>query len=171
MPNIAEYVDELPNISGSEEVVEQIIQENRGKPIFLPESRAEFDNIRSAFAIALHMHQPLIPAGGDELRMLSNSTRLSGRKIGFPRFSWIIRSTTSSEPEIFGSPSTYSAMSGISQAPFDWAVSRVSKMSHFQTRYYDNHPSDSHIQRRSTCTRTTGRTGTSGTGRTLGWLS
>ena len=75
MPDIAEYVDGLPNISGSEEVVERIIQENRGKPIFLPESRVEFDNIRSAFAIALHMHQPLIPAGGDELRsaeMISN---------------------------------------------------------------------------------------------------
>ncbi len=75
MPDIAEYVDGLPNISGSEEVVDRIIQENRGKPIFLPESRVEFDNIRSAFAIALHMHQPLIPAGGDELRsaeMISN---------------------------------------------------------------------------------------------------
>ncbi len=75
MPDIAEYVDGLPNISGSEEVVERIIQENRGKPVFLPESRVEFDNIRSAFAIALHMHQPLIPAGGDELRsaeMISN---------------------------------------------------------------------------------------------------
>ncbi len=75
MPDIAEYVDGLPNISGSEEVVDRIIQENRGKPIFLPESRVEFDNIRSAYAIALHMHQPLIPAGGDELRsaeMISN---------------------------------------------------------------------------------------------------
>src|SRR5437764_11381838 len=28
----------------------------------------DLSSIRSAFAIALHMHQPLIPAGGDDLR-------------------------------------------------------------------------------------------------------
>jgi hypothetical protein len=31
--------------------------------VFLPESRIDFASIRSAFAIALHMHQPLIPGG------------------------------------------------------------------------------------------------------------
>ena len=34
----------------------------------MPESGDPFEGIQSAFAIALHMHQPLIPAGGDELR-------------------------------------------------------------------------------------------------------
>lgn len=31
--------------------------------VFLPDSRIDFASIRSAFAIALHMHQPLIPGG------------------------------------------------------------------------------------------------------------
>jgi hypothetical protein len=35
--------------------------------VFLPESALDFGNIRSAFSIALHMHQPLIPAGGTDL--------------------------------------------------------------------------------------------------------
>ena len=36
--------------------------------MFLDDSRIDFDRIRSACAIALHMHQPLTPAGGDDLR-------------------------------------------------------------------------------------------------------
>ena len=32
------------------------------------DSRVDFARVRSAFAIALHMHQPLIPAGGGDLR-------------------------------------------------------------------------------------------------------
>jgi len=35
--------------------------------VFLSDSRVNFDRIRSAAAIALHMHQPLIPAGGPHL--------------------------------------------------------------------------------------------------------
>ena len=35
--------------------------------MFLPESGIDFGRIKSAFAIALHMHQPLIPAGGGNL--------------------------------------------------------------------------------------------------------
>ena len=37
-------------------------------PYYLPECGIDFGNIRSAFSIALHMHQPLIPAGGADLR-------------------------------------------------------------------------------------------------------
>jgi hypothetical protein len=36
-------------------------------PIFLPECGIDFARINSGFANALHMHQPLIPAGGDDL--------------------------------------------------------------------------------------------------------
>jgi hypothetical protein len=35
--------------------------------MFLPESGIDFAQVSSAFAIALHMHQPLIPAGGADL--------------------------------------------------------------------------------------------------------
>ena len=37
---------------------------SRTGPFYLPESGVAFEDIESAFAIALHMHQPLIPAGG-----------------------------------------------------------------------------------------------------------
>jgi len=43
------------------------IRAGRDQPVFLRDSRIDFGRIRSAFAIALHMHQPLIPAGGPEL--------------------------------------------------------------------------------------------------------
>ena len=68
MANLAEYVDGLPNISGSEERIRQAIQASRTDPVFLPQGASGFGEINSAFAIALHMHQPLIPAGGPELR-------------------------------------------------------------------------------------------------------
>jgi len=68
MNEIPEYIDQRPNLSGSEQLVQSTIRAGKGKPIFTPESRVDFGGIRSAFAIALHMHQPLIPAGGSDLR-------------------------------------------------------------------------------------------------------
>jgi hypothetical protein len=68
MSEIPEYVDGLPNISGEEARVARSLGAAAEKPAFLPSSTIPFDRIRSACAIALHMHQPLIPAGGDDLR-------------------------------------------------------------------------------------------------------
>ncbi len=68
MTSIPEYIDGLPNLSGSEDLVEQTISASRGHSVYLPESRIDFARIRSAFAIGLHMHQPLTPTGGRELR-------------------------------------------------------------------------------------------------------
>ena len=62
---IPAYVGGLPNICGSEDLVAEAT--NRTGPFYLPDSGVGFDRIRSAFAIALHMHQPLIPAGGEDL--------------------------------------------------------------------------------------------------------
>jgi hypothetical protein len=67
MPHLPEYVDGLPNISGSEAEIEKVIAEAKGRPVFLPDSHIDFGRIKSAFANALHMHQPLIPAGGGDL--------------------------------------------------------------------------------------------------------
>jgi hypothetical protein len=67
MPTLPEYVDGLPNLSGSEDVVERAIAESASRSVFLDESRVPFERIRSACAIALHMHQPLTPTGGDDL--------------------------------------------------------------------------------------------------------
>jgi len=68
MPQLPEYIDGLPNICGSEKEIERVIAESGGRPVFLPESRIDFSRVKSACAIALHMHQPLIPAGGGDLR-------------------------------------------------------------------------------------------------------
>ncbi len=69
--SIPEYIDGVPNISGSELLVEKAMKNGAKKEIFKPESRIDFRTIRSAVAVALHMHQPLIPAGGGDLRTAS----------------------------------------------------------------------------------------------------
>src|SRR5256886_11721275 len=68
MIDLAENVDGLPNICGSEEGIRQTIQASRTAPVFLPQGTSGFGEITSVFALALHMHQPFIPAGGSELR-------------------------------------------------------------------------------------------------------
>jgi hypothetical protein len=64
--DLPEYLDGLPNICGSEHRIAGAV--GRPGPVYLPESGIDFGRTRSAFAIALHMHQPLIPAGGGDLR-------------------------------------------------------------------------------------------------------
>ena len=58
-------IAELPNICGREDQVAEVM--SHPAPFYLPESGVAFDRMQSAFAIALHMHQPLIPAGGEDL--------------------------------------------------------------------------------------------------------
>jgi hypothetical protein len=65
---LAEYVDGLPNIAGQERELAKAVSAATEKEVFRPESRIDFGRIKSACAIALHMHQPLIPAGGADLR-------------------------------------------------------------------------------------------------------
>ncbi|KMQ52463.1 glycoside hydrolase family 57 [Chitinispirillum alkaliphilum] len=62
-----EVIDGIPNIVLSEES-KKAIEESRDKQTYLPQSKVAFDSIKSACAIALHMQQPLIPAGGSDLR-------------------------------------------------------------------------------------------------------
>ena len=66
MTHISECIDGLPNISGPENLVADAVA--RQGPAYLPYSGIDFGLVRSAFSVALHMHQPLIPAGGDDLR-------------------------------------------------------------------------------------------------------
>lgn len=68
MGNAPELIDGLPNICGSEQLIEQAVRPPRNEPVFFTDKRVDFSHVRSAAAIALHMHQPLIPAGGDDLR-------------------------------------------------------------------------------------------------------
>jgi len=66
---LPEYVDGLPSVSGEEGMIEATIAEAGAHRVYpMPDSGDPFAGIRSAYAIALHMHQPLIPAGGGDLR-------------------------------------------------------------------------------------------------------
>ncbi|MBD2453533.1 glycosyl hydrolase family 57 [Nostoc sp. FACHB-87] len=56
-----EIVDGLPNISGWEKEVLAVV--NHNKPVFLPSTNLRLEDVNAVFAIALHMHQPTIPAG------------------------------------------------------------------------------------------------------------
>jgi hypothetical protein len=68
MGELAEYVDGLPNLCGSEQRIEAAIRAGRDQPVFDGQSSVDISGIDGAFAVALHMHQPLIPAGGPDLR-------------------------------------------------------------------------------------------------------
>jgi hypothetical protein len=68
MHELAGYVDGLPNLCGSEALIEGAVAAGRERPVFLGETPVRLAEVDSAFAVALHMHQPLIPAGGAELR-------------------------------------------------------------------------------------------------------
>ena len=74
METLSETIDGLPNICGSESLIGQAIR-NRPDTVFKHSSPVDFGRIKSAAAIALHMHQPLIPAGGGDLstaKIISN---------------------------------------------------------------------------------------------------
>ncbi|MEX2093086.1 MAG: hypothetical protein WD971_10440, partial [Pirellulales bacterium] len=70
---LPEEVGDLPNLCGSEGLLAEALESS--ELAYLPDSGIDFGSIRSCFASALHMHQPLIPAGGDCLetaRLISN---------------------------------------------------------------------------------------------------
>ncbi len=67
METLPESVDGLPNICGAEPLILDTAIGQRERRVFPVEDGFDFGRIRSAAAIALHMHQPLIPAGGDDL--------------------------------------------------------------------------------------------------------
>ncbi|MBH8575520.1 glycosyl hydrolase family 57 [Nostocaceae cyanobacterium CENA369] len=59
--DLPEIIDGLPNISGWEKEVLSVV--NQDAPIFLPSTNIKLEDVNAVFAIALHMHQPTIPAG------------------------------------------------------------------------------------------------------------
>ena len=62
---IPAYVDGLPNLSGSEEIVGP--SASRFRVANAEALAAHWSPVRSAYAIALHMHQPLIPDPDEDL--------------------------------------------------------------------------------------------------------
>ncbi|MBK1644719.1 glycosyl hydrolase family 57 [Thiocapsa imhoffii] len=67
MNALPEYENDLPNICGQEADVEAVVAKARTQPLFAERGGIDFGSIRAASAIALHQHQPLIPAGGADL--------------------------------------------------------------------------------------------------------
>jgi hypothetical protein len=60
---LPEMVAGLPNLSGATHMVEEV---TRGRqPVYLSETDLRLDRLKATFAVALHMHQPLIPSGPD----------------------------------------------------------------------------------------------------------
>ncbi len=111
MDQLAEYVDGLPNISGSESLMDEAIRGAGQAPVFWHGGTdGPFAGIDSACAIALHMHQPLIPAGGDDLRtagLISNLQYMDEhRDIGdnhnAPVFRWCYKRMGEFIPELIG---------------------------------------------------------------------
>ncbi|MCB0163132.1 MAG: glycosyl hydrolase family 57 [Anaerolineae bacterium] len=109
MSELQEYVGDLPNISGSEAIIDQAIKESQGKTVFLNESGIDFGHIRSAVAVALHMQQPLIPAGGSDLQtaeIISNlKYMMDNQHIGdnhnAPVFHWCYKRMGEFIPNLF----------------------------------------------------------------------
>lgn len=68
-PAIPELIEGLPNICGWENVLQAVVHHKN--PVFLPTTNLKLSDITAGFAIALHMHQPTIPAqpGG---KLISN---------------------------------------------------------------------------------------------------
>lgn len=69
LPNVASTIEGLPNLAGCESTVRSVTPNNQSH--WLPRTNVRFDQISAGFAIALHMHQPTIPAGFQEA-LISN---------------------------------------------------------------------------------------------------
>jgi hypothetical protein len=63
----------LPPICGAEHRIASVVAETRNHPPRSSPAKLDWARIESAFAIALHMHQPLVPAGGVQAMVASPS--------------------------------------------------------------------------------------------------
>ncbi len=103
---IPEYIDGLPNICGYEKLVSETMA--RRGPYYLPQSANGLRGAQSTFATALHMHQPLIPAGGADLqtaRVISNLQHMMenqhlGDNHNAPVFHWCYKRMGHFVPEL-----------------------------------------------------------------------
>jgi hypothetical protein len=109
-PTLPEYIEGLPNISGSEELVDKAAKQGAKKTLFKNESAIDFGKIKSACAIALHVHQPLIPAGGGDLRTAAIISNLKymmdnqgiGDNHNAPVFVWCYKRIGDFIPQLVG---------------------------------------------------------------------
>ena len=107
---LPEYVHDLPNLCGSESVVSAAVEAGHATPVFADRSPIRLADIESAFAIALHMHQPLIPAGGPDLRTAATISNLQwmqdhpglGDNHNAPVFRWCYQRMGEIIPQLLG---------------------------------------------------------------------
>ena len=66
MNQIPELVNGLPNICGCDAQVAEVTRSQA--PVFADETNLRLEKLRSCFAVALHMQQPLIPASSPDMR-------------------------------------------------------------------------------------------------------
>jgi hypothetical protein len=100
--------EELPDICGHESQIDAALARAAGRPVFRGRNPIDFGRIRSAAAIALHMHQPLIPAGGGDLStaaIISNlqymmANQQSGDNHNAPVFLWCYKRMGEFIPEL-----------------------------------------------------------------------
>ena len=59
-------IKDFPPICGSEEKVQEATSRNRGD-VYASISDLTIEKVQSSFGIALHMHQPTIPAASDDI--------------------------------------------------------------------------------------------------------
>ncbi|GAB0149835.1 MULTISPECIES: glycosyl hydrolase family 57 [Marichromatium] len=110
MDQLPEYIDELPNISGHEAEVARVATAARARPLFAAPGGIDFPRVRAATAIALHQHQPLIPAGGSDLRSAAIISNLQymmehqdiGDNHNAPAFVWCYKRMGEFIPQLIG---------------------------------------------------------------------
>lgn len=110
MRQLPEYVKGLPNVSGNEAEVEQAIAAGAKKVLCKDRGGVDFGSIRAAATIALHQHQPLIPAGGGDLHtadIISNLQYMMehqdiGDNHNAPAFVWCYKRMGELIPQLVG---------------------------------------------------------------------
>jgi len=110
MTALPEYINGTLNLAGSEKQIEKAIRAAAKKPIYGSDSTVDFGHIKAACAIALHMHQPLIPAGGGDLKTAEIICNLKdmwdnqhiGDNYNAPAFAWCYKRIGEFIPQLIG---------------------------------------------------------------------
>jgi hypothetical protein len=107
---LPETIEGVPNVSGREAEVSQTLAAGATKTLFRDRGGIDFGQVRAASAIALHMHQPLIPAGGGDLRtatLIGNLQHMMenqgvGDNHNAPVFAWCYKRMGEFIPQLIG---------------------------------------------------------------------
>jgi hypothetical protein len=107
---LPETIEGVPNVSGREADVAQTLAAGATKTLFRDRGGIDFGQVRTASAIALHMHQPLIPAGGGDLRtaaLIGNLQHMMenqgvGDNHNAPVFAWCYKRMGEFIPQLIG---------------------------------------------------------------------